>query len=112
MNNARRRARICIAFARQEVAETFGPVADLDAEDRAWRRESLASTFKGYTENRVTGVGADWREALKDAADRGRIDLAEYDGDLTVARDALLHGAIWEFVTTADGMAILDTCAS
>ncbi|MEV1042323.1 hypothetical protein AB0J01_37775 [Streptomyces sp. NPDC050204] len=58
------------------------------------------------------GVGADWRQALLDAADTGRIDLAEYDGDLQVARDALLHGAIWEFQTTDQGVAILDTCAA
>ncbi|GAA1111464.1 hypothetical protein [Streptomyces javensis] len=112
MDSARRRARICISFAHTEVTETFGPAADLDTEGRAWRREALASTFKGYMEYRVTGVGADWREALTDAATRGRINLAEYDGDLTIARDALLHGAIWEFVNTPDGTAIVDTCAA
>ncbi|MFF4409815.1 hypothetical protein [Streptomyces sp. NPDC001404] len=112
MSSAQRRARICARFAHRDIAEAFGPVKDLDAGGRAWRRDSLASTFRDYRDARAMGVGADWREALTDAAATGRIDLAEYDGDLETARDTLLHGAIWEFVTTPDGVAILDTCAA
>lgn len=112
MDNTRRRARICIRLARQEVTEMFGPVADLDAADRAWRRETLASTFRDYRQDRVMGVGADWRDALRDAANTGHLNLAEYDGDLEVARDTLLHGAIWAFTRTPDGVAILDTCVA
>ncbi|MCZ0983990.1 hypothetical protein O1L60_45330 [Streptomyces diastatochromogenes] len=112
MTNTLRRTLISVAFARRDTLENFGPADALDGEDRVWRRESLAATFKDYRDTRIMGVGTDWREALQDAADAGRIDLAEHDGDLQVARDNILHGAIWEFVTTENGVAILDTCAA
>ncbi|WP_333745997.1 hypothetical protein [Streptomyces sp. IBSBF 2950] len=112
MDSTIRRALVSARFARRDADESFGAANTLDTEGRAWRKESLDSAFKDYRDRRVMGVGADWREALQDAAATGRIDLAEYDGDLTAARDVLLHGAIWEFVTTEDGVAILDTCAA
>lgn len=111
MNRDRRLARICARFASRDMAEDFGPVEDLDTEDRAWRRRKLALAFQGYRDGRVMGVGTDWQEALEDAEAAGRIDLAEYDRDLGIARDALLQAAIWEFTSTPDGVAILDTCA-
>ncbi|MFF2571056.1 hypothetical protein [Streptomyces sp. NPDC058084] len=111
-DNTLRRALISARLARRDTDENFGPASALDTEGRTWRKESLDAAYKGYRDSRVMGAGADWREALQDAADSGRIDLAEYGGDLEVARDTLLHGAIWEFVTTDDGVAILDTCAA
>ncbi|MFJ2278856.1 hypothetical protein ACIOEZ_32430 [Streptomyces sp. NPDC087866] len=107
-----RRTRISSLFAHRDIAEDFGPVADLTADERAWRREALVAAFTGYRDDRLMGVGGTWREALQDAAATGRIDLAEHDGDLEVAYDNLLHGAIWEFVKTPEGVAILDTCAA
>jgi hypothetical protein len=112
MTTTWRRTRISSRFAHRDIAEDFGPVADLDADERAWRREALAAAFTGYRDDRLMGVGGTWREALQDAAATGRIDLAEHDGDLEVAYDNLLHGAIWEFVRTPEGIAILDTCAA
>ncbi|WP_435058499.1 hypothetical protein [Streptomyces sp. bgisy060] len=112
MTTTWRRIRICSRLAHRDIAEDFGPVAALDAEDRTCRREALAATFASYRDDRVMGVGGTWREALQDAAASGRIDLAEHDGDLQVAYDNLLHGAIWEFVRTPEGIAILDTCAA
>ncbi|MFH8294986.1 hypothetical protein [Streptomyces sp. NPDC018059] len=109
MNAARLRARICAHFAHRDIAEDFGPAAALDAEDRAWRRRALASAFSGYHDDRVMGVGTTWREALQDAADNGEIDLAEHEGDLRVAYDNLMRGAIWEFVKAPEGIAVLDT---
>ncbi|MEV1042329.1 hypothetical protein AB0J01_37805 [Streptomyces sp. NPDC050204] len=112
MNSTLRRALISARFARLDTDDNFGPASALGTKERAWRKENLDAAFKGYRDKRVMGVGADWCEALRDAADTGRIDLAEYDGDLKVAREALLHGALWEFVTTADGVAILDIGAT
>lgn len=111
MENTLRRALISAYFARRDVEDNFGPAQDLNTEDRAWRRESLDSTFKNYKDTRLVGVGADWRDALEDAAERGWIDLLEHDGDHAAARDAISHGAIWEFVATQNGIAILDTSA-
>jgi hypothetical protein len=112
MDSTIRRALVSARFARRDTDEAFGPAAALDTEGRAWRKKSLDAAYKDYRDGRVMGVGADWREALQDAATTGRIDLTEYNGDLEVARDVLLHGAIWEFVNTDDGVAILDTCAA
>ncbi|MER0443034.1 hypothetical protein ABR738_00335 [Streptomyces sp. Edi4] len=112
MTSTLRRALISATFARRDIDENFGPASELDSEERSWRRDTLRTTFLDYRDTRVMGVGADWRQALQDAAGTGRIDLAEYDGNLEAARDTLLHGAIWEFQTTAHGIAILDTCAA
>ncbi|MFZ3475343.1 hypothetical protein ACODT3_42435 [Streptomyces sp. 4.24] len=111
MERSLRRSLISADFARQAIEDNFGPAGDLNPEDRAWRRESLNSAFKDYRDTRLVGAGADWRDALEDAAECGRIDLREYDGNLTAARDAINHGAIWEFAATPNGTAILDTSA-
>ncbi|MEV5454293.1 hypothetical protein [Streptomyces sp. NPDC052535] len=111
MDNTRRHARICIHLAQREVTEAHGPVADLDATERRWRREDLASAFRDYREIRVQGVGATWREALQDAASRGRFDLTPYDGSLDDARDALARGAIWDFTATPNGTALVGPLA-
>ncbi|MFD6534966.1 hypothetical protein [Streptomyces goshikiensis] len=111
MENTLRRALISTYFARQDVEDNFGPARDLDAEDRAWRRESLDAAFKDYRDTRLVGVGTHWRDALEDAAERGRIDLREFDGDHAAARDSINYGATWEFVATQNGIAILDTAA-
>ncbi|MFB7649483.1 hypothetical protein ACFC0S_16410 [Streptomyces sp. NPDC056084] len=107
-----RRALISAGFARRDTDANFGPASELDGDDRTWRREALQSTYLDYRDTRVMGVGADWRQALQDAADTGRLDLAEHDGDLQIARDNILHGAIWEFRSTDHGVAILDTSAA
>ncbi|WP_435245091.1 hypothetical protein [Streptomyces tendae] len=112
MTSTLRRALISAEFARRDTDENFGPASELDGSDLAWRRDSLRSTYLDYRDTRVMGVGADWRQALQDAADTGRLDLTEHGGDLEVARDNLLHGAIWEFQPTDHGVAILDTSAA
>ncbi|MER6253597.1 hypothetical protein ABT224_19805 [Streptomyces sp. NPDC001584] len=109
MENTLRRSLISAYFARQDTNDCFGPAGELHGEDRAWRHEHLDSAFKDFRDTRLMGVGADWREALEDAAQHGRIDLAEYGGDLTAAREAIGRGAIWEFIATPDGLALLDT---
>ncbi|MFJ2752656.1 hypothetical protein [Streptomyces sp. NPDC087297] len=111
MERSLRRSLISAYFARQDIEDNFGPAQDLNTEDRAWRRASLDSAFANYKDTRLVGAGAHWRDALEDAAERGWIDLLEHNGDLTAARDAISHGAIWEFVATPNGIAILDTSA-
>lgn len=107
MERSLRRSLISAYFARQATAETFGPTANLDADGRTRRRRSLDAAFEKYRTTLVVGAGADWPEALEDAAERGWIDLLEHDGNPLEARDAIWHGSFWDFVATPNGVAIL-----
>ncbi|WP_282795757.1 hypothetical protein [Streptomyces sp. CC224B] len=102
-----RRARISAQLATADIAGDFGPAARLDTETRAWRRETLAGTFRSYRDEWIAGVGATHTEALRDAEDEGRISLDRYDGDLNAAVSACAKSAAWTWKVTPAGVALL-----
>ncbi|MER5302300.1 hypothetical protein ABT039_22960 [Streptomyces lasiicapitis] len=102
-----RRDRISAYLASEDIAEDFGPAADLDAETRTWRRETLASTFLSYRDDLVVGVGASHAEAVQDAEDGGRISLARHGGDATAAVTVFARSGAWQFRVTPEGVALL-----
>ncbi|MFH8294990.1 hypothetical protein [Streptomyces sp. NPDC018059] len=106
-----RRDRISAHLATEDIAEDFGPAARLDTETRAWRRETLAGTFRSYRSEWIAGVGASHAEALQNAEDEGRISLVRYDGDITAAISAYAGSTAWTWRVTPAGVALLHASA-